>query len=127
MLTREDELSHIIIGAAMEVHSALGPGLLEGAYEACLRVELETRGLEVQSQLPIPVVYKGQPVGCGFRLDLLVEDLVLIEVKAVERLAPIHKAQAITYLRLTGKKLCLILNFNVLHMRDGVERVVMGL
>lgn len=126
--SREDELSYKIIGAAMTVHTALGPGLLESANEACLCHELTQQGMRVQWQIPVPVVYKGIKLDCGFRLDLVVEDCVVVELKAVEKFAPIHEAQAITYLKLTGKRLCLLINFNVVHLRDGgIKRVVLNL
>jgi GxxExxY protein len=126
-MTREDELSKVIIGAATEVHSALGPGLLESVYEACPARELVDRRVPFERQVPIPVNYKGEPLDCGFRADLIVEGLALVELKAVDRLAPIHAAQAMTYLRLSPKRLCLPINFNTVHLRDGIKRVVMGL
>lgn len=112
-------LTSEIIGAAMEVHSALGPGLLESAYESCLCRELVTRNLGVQRQLDVPVVYKGVDVECGFRIDLLVEDTVIVEIKAVERILPVHEAQLLTYLRLSHKEVGLLLNFHVATLRDG--------
>jgi GxxExxY protein len=123
----ENQLSQQIIGAAIEVHRHLGPGLLETAYEACLAYELIERGLKVERQKTIGVSYKGISVDCGFRIDLLVNQLVILEVKAVEKLAPIHGAQLLTYLRLTGCKLGLLLNFNETLMRKGIERVVSNL
>ena len=123
----ENPLSHAVLGAAIEVHKQLGPGLLEKAYEACLAHELTSRKVRHSRQVPIPVTYKGQTLDCGFRADMIVEDRVLIEVKAVAALAEIHKAQALTYLKLTGLRLCLILNFNAVLIRDGTERVVLGL
>jgi GxxExxY protein len=126
--TKEDELSYKIIGAAMEVHAALGPGLLESANETCLFHELTQKGMNIQRQVPIPVVYKGIKLDCGFRLDLLVDDCDIVELKSVDKFAPIHEAQAITYLKLTGKRLCLLINFNVVHLRDGgIKRVVLNL
>jgi GxxExxY protein len=113
-----------VIDSAMKVHSILGPGLLEGVYEACLRHELFRRGLKVQSQVLLPVEYDGIMVDTGYRLDLLVEDMVIIELKAVERLAPIHEAQLLTYLKLSRKKVGLLLNFNVVQMKDGIKRMV---
>ena len=120
----EDEISRRVIGAAFTVHSALGPGLLESAYEACLEHELSGRGMRVARQVPVPVVYRGVMIECGYRADLIVEETVVVELKAVERLQPVHVAQALTYLRLTGKKLCLLLNFNTLHLRHGIQRIV---
>ena len=116
-----------IIDAAMKVHSALGPGLLEGAYEACLRHESTSRDLEVKSQLFLPVEYNGILIDAGYRLDLLVEDIVIVEIKAVEKLIAIHEAQLLTYLKLSKKKVGLLLNFNVLHMKDGIRRMVNNL
>ncbi len=116
-----------IVDAAMKVHSALGPGLLEGAYEACLRHELISRRLDVQSQVLLPVEYYGVQIDAGYRLDLLVEDSVIVELKAVEKLAAIHEAQLLTYLRLSRKKAGLLLNFNVIQMKDGIRRLVNNL
>ena len=123
----ENSLSHAILGASIEVHRQLGPGLLEKAYEACLAHELAARKVRFIRQVPIPVTYKGQTLDCGFRADMIVEDRVLIEVKAVAAVVDIHRAQALTYLKLTGLRLCMILNFNAILMRDGTERVVLGL
>ena len=123
----ENQLSHSIIGASIEVHKQLGPGLLEKAYEACLAYELAARNICFARQVPIQVNYKGQILDCGFRADLVVEEKVLVEVKAVASLVDIHKAQALTYLKLTGLRLCLLLNFNTTLMRNGTERVVLGL
>jgi len=127
---RADRLNQIteqIIGAAIAVHAALGPGLLESAYEACLEYELVRVGLAVERQVPLPVVYRGVRLDCGYRLDLLVERSVVVEVKAVSELVPIHDAQVISYLRLSGCKIGLILNFNVLKLRDGIRRLVNAL
>jgi GxxExxY protein len=121
---RANELSTIIIGAAIEVHKELGPGLLESAYEACLRYELEQRGVKVIQQLTLPVVYKGIDVECGYRIDLLVEDTVLIELKAVEKLDKIHEAQVLTYLKLSKRWLGLLVNFNVALLKNGIKRMV---
>jgi GxxExxY protein len=123
----ENELSRIILNAAYRVHMALGPGLLESAYEACLAYKLRNDGLKVLTQVPLPLVYREVKLDAGYRLDLLVEDLVIVEVKTVESLAAIHRAQVISYLRLSGKKLGIIINFNCLHLRDGIRRVVHGL
>lgn len=121
---KENEIGEQIIGAAMKVHSALGPGLLEAAYEACLAHELGRRNLDVARQLTLPVEYDGERVDAGFRLDMVVGNLVVVEVKAVEKIAPVHLAQALTYLRLGKFKLGYVLNFNAAHMRDGIKRVV---
>ena len=117
-------ITHKIIGGAIEVHRALGPGLLESAYEACLAFELAERGLKIEQQKPLPVVYKDVQLECGYRLDLLVEDAVIVELKSVSELAPIHKAQVISYLRLSGCKVGLLINFNVEVLKDGVRRLV---
>lgn len=123
---RADQLSKQIIGAAIEVHRALGPGLLESAYEACLSHELSLRRLPHIRQLALPLVYKGVQLDCGYRLDLLVGDLVVIEIKAVEALEPIHDAQLLTYLRLKGLWLGLLINFNVPVLKQGIKRLVNG-
>lgn len=124
---REDPLSKEIIGAAIEVHRRLGPGLLESAYEECLAYELFQHGITFERQKPLPVVYKEVRLDAGFRVDLLVEGLVVVELKAVDTIAPIHEAQVITYLRLTGCKLGLLLNFNVVRLKDGIKRLVLNL
>ena len=117
----------LILGASIEVHKQLGPGLLEKAYETCLAYELAARKVRFVRQVPIPVTYKGQTLDCGFRADIIVEKKVLIEVKAVAAVIDIHRAQALTYLKLTGLRLCLILNFDSILMRDGTVRIVLGL
>jgi GxxExxY protein len=119
-------LSENVIGAAIAVHRELGPGLLESAYEACLEYELLNRGLKVERQHPLPVKYRGVLVECGYRIDLLVNDLVILELKAVERLEKIHEAQLHTCLRLTNLNLGLLLNFNVVRLTDGIKRIVRG-
>ena len=123
----ENELSHVIIGAAIEVHRTLGPGLLESVYEGALSFELRNKGLKVLLQQELPVVYKGVELGPGFRIDLMVGDLVIVEIKAVERLLPVHQAQLLTYLKLTNKKLGLLLNFNSTAISASVRRVVNNL
>jgi GxxExxY protein len=123
----ENELSRLIVGAAIEVHRHLGPGLLESAYEECLARELVLREIPFERQKVLPVIYKGAPVDCGFKLDLLVGGLVVVEVKTVDGWAPVHEAQVLTYLRLTGCKLGILLNFKQRLMRDGIKRVVLGL
>lgn len=124
MLVHE-KLTEAIIGAAIEVHKALGPGLLESAYEECLCCELASRGFACRRQVDLPVVYKTVRLDCGYRLDAVVEDTVVLELKAVESLLPIHEAQLLTYLRLSGKKVSLLINFNVPCLRDGVKRRVL--
>ena len=123
----ENELSKIIIGCAMKVHTKLGPGLLESAYEACLAYELSKAGLGFERQKPMPLIYEDVKLDVGYRLDLIVENLVVVDPKSVEALTPIFTAQMLTYLRLSGCKLGLIINFNVEHLRDGIKRVVRGL
>lgn len=120
----DNEITHEIIGAAMEVHKRLGPGLLESAYEECLSQELRVRNLRVDRQLGIPVVYKEVKLDCGYRLDLLVEGRVVVELKSIEGLAPIHEAIILTYLRLSGHKIGLLINFNVTVLKDGVRRFI---
>jgi GxxExxY protein len=121
---RLNRLTEIIIGCAIRIHRALGPGLLESVYVACLVFELNAQGISVVVEEPIPVQYRGVRVPCGFKADLIVEGAVIVEVKAVERLAPIHQAKMITYLRLADCPLGLILNFNNTVMKDGIKRVV---
>jgi len=124
MKTELNKITEIIIGAAMAVHRELGPGLLESAYEACLAYELPDRGLSVERQKALPVKYRGVNVDCGYRIDLLVEGKVIVELKAVERLEAIHKAQLISYLKLSGCKVGLLINFNVKVLKDGIRRLV---
>jgi len=119
----ENEIGDVIVDSALKVHTVLGAGLLESAYEACLGYELEKRGLKLQKQVGVPVVYEDVRLEVGYRLDLLVQDLVIVEIKAVERLMPIHTAQILSYLKLKGLKLGYLLNFNVEHMRHGIRRV----
>ncbi|MBU0718908.1 MAG: GxxExxY protein [Planctomycetes bacterium] len=123
--SEHDPLTGAIIGAAIEVHRELGPGLLESAYEECLAYELTQAGLAFRRQVALPVSYKQVRVEVGFRADLIVEGQVVVELKAVDRLAPVHEAQLLTYLRLTGLKTGLILNFNVPVLRDGIVRMVL--
>ncbi|MEQ8463412.1 MAG: GxxExxY protein [Coleofasciculus chthonoplastes F3-SA18-01] len=120
----ENEVSGKVIGLAMKVHTALGPGLLESAYEACLRYELNKAGLNFEPQKPLPLVYEEIRLECGYRVDLLVENKVMVELKAVDALHPIHTAQLLTYLKLSHHKLGLLINFNVIHLKDGIKRVV---
>jgi GxxExxY protein len=119
-----DQITRRIIGAAIEVHKTVGPGLLESAYQACLAFELRERGLKVEEQLPLPVVYKNVRLDCGYRIDLLVESEIVIEIKAIETLAPIHEAQLLSYLRLSGKRVGLLMNFHVRVLKDGLKRIV---
>ena len=121
----DNEITHEIIGAAIEVHKLLGPGLLESAYEACLRHEFAIRKIGFQKQKPVPLVYKEIKLACGFRLDLLVEKRVVVELKSVDAIAPIHEAIMLTYLRLSGHTLGLLINFNVSILKDGIRRFIM--
>jgi len=121
-----NEISGKVIGAAIEVHQELGPGLLESAYEACLVYELRQRGVRVEQQVPQPVFYKGLQLECGYRLDLLVEDRVIVELKAVEAIVPIHEAQLLTYLKLRKLRLGLLINFNVPILKNGIKRLLNG-
>src|SRR5271165_5598364 len=121
-----NQITHATIAAAMKVHSSLGPGLLESAYQACLAHELRSRGIEVAAQVAVPVVYQGQKLEVGYRIDLLVENRVVVEVKSVEAVHPIHEAQLLSYMRLSGLNVGLLINFNVLHLRDGIRRMVDG-
>ena len=117
-------LSSKVIGAAIEVHKVLGPGLLESAYEECICHELNIRGVPFERQKPLPLVYKGRSLDCGYRLDLVVENKIVVELKSCNNIEPIHQAQLLTYLKLSGLKLGLLLNFNVPVMRDGIVRIV---
>ena len=120
----DNELTHQIIGAAIEVHKTLGPGLLESTYEECLCHELSQRSIAFERQKPIPVVYKGVKLDCGYRLDLLVAERVILELKSVEALAPIHDSILVTYLKLSGHHVGLLMNFNVQVLKDGIKRLV---
>ena len=124
---RENMLSKEIIGAAIEVHRHLGPGLLESAYEECLAYELTQQNIPFERQKALPVVYKDVRLDAGFRVDFLVDNLVVVELKAIEALTPTHEAQVLTYLRLTGCKLGLLLNFNVRLLKNGIKRLVLDL
>ena len=119
-----NEISAQVVDAAMKVHSVLGPGLLENAYEACLKHELEKRGLDVQQQVGLPILYDGIKMDVGYRLDLLVEDEVVVELKAVENLTAVHEAQLLCYLKLSTRKIGLLINFNVAHLKNGIKRMV---
>ena len=123
MKTDLNKLTSEIIGAAIEVHRALGPGLLESAYETCLCHELGLRNISYEAQKSMPIVYKGKELDCGYRLDVVVEKSVLVELKACEKIEEIHRAQVLTYLKLADLKLGLLLNFNVALMREGIVRI----
>jgi len=122
----ENEIGEIVIGAAIKVHSAVGPGLLESAYESCLAYELDKRGVRTRKQVIVPLPYEGLTVDNGYRIDLLVEDRVVVELKAVAAILPVHRGQLLSYLRLGGFKLGYLLNFHVPQMRDGIVRMVNG-
>ena len=117
-------ISGEIVDAAIEVHSALGPGLLESAYLACLAHELRSRGMRIETQVPLPVIYKGMNVGVAYRLDLVAEQAVIVDTKSVKTLHPLHEAQLLSYLKLSNRRVGLLLNFNVVHMRHGIKRIV---
>ncbi len=121
----KDPRTSPIIGAAIEVHRNLGPGLLESAYEECLCHELHLRGLDCKRQVPLPLLYKGLRLDCGYKIDLVVQDEVVVELKAVEKLLPVHEAQLLTYLKLTGKRVGLLINFNVPLLTQGIVRRVL--
>lgn len=121
---RLNGITEQIIGAAIEVHRVLGPGLLESAYSSCLVFELRERGFRVEQERPLPVVYKSVKLDCGYRLDLVVENLVIVEIKAVERLNSVHEAQLLSYLRLYGCKVGLLINFHVSMLKQGIRRIV---
>lgn len=122
----ESDLTEQIIGSAIAVHKALGPGLMESAYEQCLCHEMNCSGLQFRRQVRMPVEYRGVKLDCGYRIDLMVADRVIIEIKSVRTVLPVHKAQLLTYLRLSGKQVGLILNFNVTTLRDGIVRKVLS-
>ena len=119
-------ISGEIVDSAIMVHTALGPGLLESAYLACLQYELKSRGLRVRSQVPLPVVYREVRLKVGYRIDLVVEGLVVVELKAVSKLHPIHEAQLLSYLKLSGRKLGLLMNFHEKSMKNGIRRMING-
>ncbi|HEY3130465.1 MAG TPA: GxxExxY protein [Acidobacteriota bacterium] len=122
---RVNEIATSVLDSAFKVHSELGPGLLENVYEACLAYDILQRGLLVQRQAPFPLCYHGVRLDIGFRIDLLVEGCLIVEVKAVDALHPVHTAQVLSYLKLTGNRLGLLINFNVAHLRDGIRRVAL--
>lgn len=119
-----NQITGQIIEAAMKIHTQFGPGLLESAYEACLGHELKKRGLEIAQQVMVPLMYDDEKIDCGYRLDLLVENSVIVELKAVERILPIHHVQLLSYLRLAGKEIGLLINFHSLHLKDGIVRKI---
>jgi GxxExxY protein len=119
-----NEISSRILAAAFKVHTAIGPGVLESVYQTCLHHELRKAGLRVDAQVAVPVQYDGLQMESGYRIDLLVEDTVIVELKCVDALLPIHKAQLLTYLKLANKPLGLLLNFNVVHLREGIKRIL---
>lgn len=125
-IPRVNQITGTIVTAAMKVHSELGPGLLESAYEACMAHELRKQGLRVAKQVALPVIYDGERIELGYRIDLLVEDLVIVEIKCVETINPVHEAQLLSYIRLSGKNVGLLINFHVAHLRDGIKRMVDG-
>ena len=122
-----NNLTYDIRKAAFAVHSELGPGLLESAYESCLAFELRSQGYEVQRQLELPLIYRNHQIGKGYRIDMVVEQAVLLELKSVSDIHPLHEAQLLSYLRLSGLKVGMLMNFNVLRMRDGIHRFVQDL
>jgi GxxExxY protein len=124
---KENDLSNIIIGTAIEVHQALGPGLLENAYKECLAYKLEKLGLAIEKEKPMPLIFEEVKLECGYRIDILVENKVVIELKSVESLNDIHLAQTLTYLKLGNYKLGLLINFNVVLLKHGIKRIVNGL
>ena len=123
----ENELSNKIIGLAIEVHQSLGPGLLESAYKECLYYKLKKEGLSVAKEIPMPFVYEDVKLDCGYRIDILVENKIVIEIKSVEALNDVHLAQTLTYIKLGGYKLGLLINFNVYMLKEGIRRVVNNL
>jgi GxxExxY protein len=126
MVDAPDALTSRVIGLAMEVHRALGPGLLESAYEECLCYELASHGIRFSRQVPLPVIYKSVRLDCAYKLDLAIEDMLVAELKTVERILPVHEAQLLTYLRLSGRTTGLLLNFHVPVLKDGIKRLVLG-
>ena len=117
-----NETTGAIIGCAIEVHKRLGPGLLESAYEECLVYELVNAGLEVRRQVAVPIIYKGIKLSCGFRIDILVDDFIILELKSVEQFTPVHEAQILTYMKFSEVKIGLLINFNVKVLKDGIKR-----
>lgn len=124
-MLKKQELTEQILGCAFKVHSKLGPGLLESAYQACLKYEIEKMGLEVKSEVPIPLIYEEIKLECGYRIDLLVEDQVVIELKTVEQITDVHKAQVLTYLKFSGYRIGLLLNFRTKSLVKGINRFIL--
>ncbi len=124
-LSHDSDLSERVIGLAIEVHRQLGPGLLESAYEECLSFELKQSGIDHRRQVPLPVVYKDVRLDCGYRMDIVVERSLILEIKAIERMMPVHEAQMLTYLRLSGLQVGLLMNFNSVVLRQGLRRFVL--
>jgi GxxExxY protein len=120
-----EEISNKVIGCAIEVHRILGPGLLESAYEQSLAREMYLSGISFEVQLPLPVEYKGIRLDCGYRIDLLIEDKLIVELKSVEKILPIHEAQILTYMKLANIKVGLLINFNAVRLKDGIKRFVL--
>ena len=123
--SERDPLTDLVIGLAIEVHRALGPGLLESAYQECLCYELKASGIAFGRQVALPVVYKSVKLDCGYRMDLVVDDRLVVELKTVEKILPVHEAQLLTYLRLSGIRTGLLLNFNTSVLKDGIKRMVL--
>ena len=121
---RINKVSNIVIGAAIDVHKELGPGLLESVYEACLKLELESKGLKVETQKDLPLIYKGQDTGKTYRIDMLVDDRIIVELKSVDSLKPVNEIQIVTYLRLSNLRVGLLINFNVPVLKEGIKRKV---
>ena len=121
---RLNKITEKIIGIAIDVHRALGPGLLESAYEACMFYDLKQTDMKIEQQKHLPILYKGIKLDCSYRLDFLVEDEVIVEIKSVEKLLPIHKAQLLSYLKISGLKVGLLINFNVKFLKNGIQRIV---
>jgi len=119
-----NRVSRVVLDCAMHVHSALGPGLLESAYEACLAWEIRKAGLQVETRVPLPLVYEGVRLDVGYRIDVLVDHCLIVELKAVDAIAPVHEAQLLSHLKLSGIRLGLLINFNVAHLKDGIRRLV---
>lgn len=119
-----DKITEAIIGAAIQVHRALGPGLLESAYESCLAFDLAAIGYKVEREKPLPLIYKSMVMDCAYRLDLLINEKVIVEVKSVDKILPIHQAQVLSYLKLSGCKVGLLINFNVKLLKDGIHRII---
>ena len=121
-----NEMSGKIISSAMKVHTNLGPGLLENAYETCLSYEIRKTGMKVERQKTMPLIYDGKRMDIDYKIDILVEDTIIVELKSVERIIPIHEAQLLSYLKISGKQLGLLINFNVEHLRNGIKRIING-